>query len=329
MSLARIMGHERPLTILRRALGSGRVAHAYLFSGPDGVGKATVAGEFAKALLCGASDRDSCDQCEVCAKVSSGNHPDVVRIEPEKDQIVVGQVREMQRIMAFRPLEGAWRVIIVDPAHDLNPQAANALLKALEEPPCGNVLILVARSTASLLPTVVSRCQVVHFSPLPAAEVSRFLVERKGWDGEKARRAVLRAQGSIGKAMTFQDEAAEDIEPELIELLKGLEQQSGPQILELAHSWAGGRKDALARLGALQGILRDLIFMRVGRGDVENEKYREPLRAVASQWDLPGLLGGWEKVNEAIEGVERNWNPQLVVEELLLAMGDLKGGERR
>jgi hypothetical protein len=157
--------------------------------------------------------------------------------------------------------------------------------------------------------------------------VGQFLADRIGWDGESARRVALRAQGSIGKALAFQDETAEDLAPGLLELLAGIGKLSGPRILEIAHSWAGGRQEALARLGALQAILRDLVSLRVGREEVENEDHRGVLEVVARQWSLPGLLGGWEMVNGAISGIERNWNLQLVVEDLLLRMDDLKGGE--
>jgi len=328
MSFAHVVGHSRPLAILRRALASARVAHAYLFAGPDGVGKATVAREFSKALLCGVLAEDSCDQCNACRKVSDRNHPDAVTIEPEGTQIVVGQVREMQRSMVYRPLEGRWRAFILDQAHDLNPQAANALLKALEEPPDGNVLILVARSTASLLPTLVSRCQVVHFSPLSISEVARYLQERGGWDVEAAQRAAVHSQGSIGKALSLKEDPLPGLAAEVAGFLGEVAGLRSAQILERADAWAGGRKEVLLRLEFLQGVFRDLVFLRLGREDVDRQELKEPLRAMAALWSLSQLVRGWEGVNAAIRGVERNWNPHLVMEELLFGMWEMKGGER-
>ncbi len=191
-----ILGNGRALHLLENALATGP-AHAYLFYGPAGVGKRTVAYRFGAALVsggdAGASDR-----------VLRGLHPDLLMVEPEGRFTTIGQVREVVREAASRPFEGARRVFILR-ADTLNVQAANALLKTLEEPEGGAVFVLLATSLAGVLPTVVSRAQAVRFDPVPLGEVVSFLMER-GRSEEEARLAGALGRGSIGLALRYAEE---------------------------------------------------------------------------------------------------------------------------
>lgn len=326
MALSEIVGHSRPLSILRRALSAGRVAHAYLFVGPEGVGKATVAWSFAKALQCPRQEGDACETCDSCVKVSHGNHPDVIGVEPTGSQIRIDQIRDLQRQMIHRPLEGRWRTIVMDRAQDMTPHAANALLKILEEPPEGNVMILIALSTSSLLPTVVSRCQALHFPPLSPSEISRFLQEREGWSEADARKVAIQARGSVQRALALKENRFLEQGNRLIELLEDLPALSGAQILQRAHSWAGNRQEALMGLELVQSLLRDLVLLQLGRRSLDHEDSEEQLSSLASSWRIDELLVSWEWVVEAIQGIERNWNPLLVMEQLFLRFSRIKGG---
>jgi len=160
-----ILGQERVLGHLRAAWRAGRLAHAYLFLGPEGVGKASVVRALAAALNCARplAEWDACGDCPSCRRMAAGTHADFLYIAPTSEgrqpQIKIEQIREFRRLTAYPPMEGGWRVALIKPAEAMNPAAANALLKTLEEPPARNLLVLAAGSEADLFPTIVSRCQ--------------------------------------------------------------------------------------------------------------------------------------------------------------------------
>lgn len=296
------------------------MAHAYMFVGPDGVGKATLALNFAKALHCQGGGVDACDSCGACEKVSRGSHPDVFFLEPEGAQIRIEQIRDLQQRMVYRPLEGHRRCVILDRAHDMTLQAANALLKVLEEPPEGNVMILVARSTSVLPPTIVSRCQVIQFSPLSPTEVARCLQDRHGWGRDEAVRVGSRSKGSVKMAMELRDLPLVADEEDILDFLSGLDTLSSAAVLDTSREWATGRDVARSRLELLLGVFRDLVCLHLGSGAIDRKELQDRMDPVACQWGLEELLEGWRGVAEALDGIDRNWNPHLVMDGLLLSM---------
>jgi len=175
MSFSSIYGQEGPIAVLRGAIGKNRVPHAFLFYGAEGIGKRTTALVFAKALNCEKGGADSCDGCTSCRKIDSGNHPDILIIEPEGQFIKVADIKGLQERMRFRPLEGARRVVIIDDAERMNITSANSLLKTLEEPSPTNVFVLVS-SRPHLLPlTIPSRCHRLRFNPVQRDVIAAFL----------------------------------------------------------------------------------------------------------------------------------------------------------
>src|SRR3954471_19000745 len=163
-------GNPAALRLVERAIENGRPPHALLLAGPEGVGKTTLAFDLAAGLLCLApnSPDGPCRECAACRKVAHGNHPDLHRLAPEGagQQIRIGQVQQLSSELALLPLEGRFRIAIVEKAHRLNDDAQNALLKTLEEPPAAVVIVLAADDAAKLLPTVVSRCTRVRLGPV-------------------------------------------------------------------------------------------------------------------------------------------------------------------
>lgn len=192
-----ILGNATALRLLETALRTGTASHAYLFFGQPGVGKRTVARRFGAALVAG-GDGGAEDRAR------RGLHPDLSEVEPEGRFTTIGQVLEVVRRAASRPFEGARRVFVLQ-ADTLNVQAANALLKTLEEPEGGTVFLLVARSREGVLPTVVSRARPIRFDPVPAEEVAAFLAER-GLPEPDARLAATLGRGSVGLALRYAEE---------------------------------------------------------------------------------------------------------------------------
>jgi len=210
MSFNGIIGNERAIELLTSSIEQGRVAHAYLFAGPPGVGKGLVAREFAKALNCEHGGAAPCDACLACRKIDHGTHPDVLWFRPTgaMRMIRVEQVAEFLQAAAFKPYEGRWKVFMLVDADRLNVESQNKVLKTLEEPAPGTVIILTSAVPEALLPTIRSRCQRVTFHPIPREAVEQYLIEHRDADPERAAIAASLGRGSLAAAIEYLDERA-------------------------------------------------------------------------------------------------------------------------
>jgi DNA polymerase-3 subunit delta' len=201
------IGNQRAIGVIERAV-AGSPQHAYLFAGPERVGKATLALRLAQALNCAAEGARPCGGCSLCRRIASGAHADVftVTVEPTSEgsqstAVSVDQMREVERTVALAPYEGRSRVVIIDPADGMTASAQNAFLKTLEEPPPHVVFVMVSAQPEKLLPTVLSRCQRIDFRLVPAEAIEKALLDR-GKGGEEARTAGMgvRDGGGAGAA---------------------------------------------------------------------------------------------------------------------------------
>ncbi|MDI6831962.1 MAG: DNA polymerase III subunit delta' [Actinomycetota bacterium] len=195
-----VFGQDRAVAILRGMLERGEVPHALLFTGPRGVGKRTTALLFSAALLCPSGTPDACPSC---LRVARGTHPDLHLVEPEGAQILIEQVRDLERELSLKPQEARRKVAVIDEAASMNESAANAFLKTLEEPPPGTCIILVTAAAEGLLPTIASRCQEVRFSPLGRREVEEYLRREMGMSSEEAERLARLSGGIFGRALLW------------------------------------------------------------------------------------------------------------------------------
>ncbi|MEJ2745234.1 MAG: DNA polymerase III subunit [bacterium] len=212
MSLSEVKGQDRAVGLLKKSLASGRLAHAYLFYGPEGVGKELAAKNFAKLLNCRSSSQgEACDFCEDCVAAERHAHPDIIWLRPQGPGRMIrignpvnpekGTVRHFQKMIALKPYMGKWKVGIFADAHTLQKDAAGALLKTLEEPPSGTVLILVTSRPDMLLPTILSRCQAVRFEAMPEETLQGIL--RRDYSIPRAEAYDLSrlVEGRLGEAI--------------------------------------------------------------------------------------------------------------------------------
>ena len=200
MILAEIVGHSRAKKVLHNALLENRVAHAYLFCGPSGIGKTALTKAFAKALLCpNKSHNDACGRCPTCLRVEAGRFPDLSEVSPAGNNIKIEQIREIQKKAQFKPFEAARKVYIINRADLLTREAANCLLKILEDPPPDTFFLLTTINAYNLPSTVVSRCQQVPLSRVPVKEIEQLLV-KGGLDLPTASLQASLAEGLPGRA---------------------------------------------------------------------------------------------------------------------------------
>ena len=324
MSFDSVLGQERAIAHLRAMLGHGRVPSAMLFLGPHGVGKRTTALELAKALNCTALNSmarpgEGCDACPSCRKIAGHVHADVEVVSPDGQYIKIDQVRAIGGKLALIPLEARRRVIVIHQAERLNPAAANAFLKTLEEPPEDTLIVLTANH-ASLLPeTIVSRCMPLRFAPL-RGETLRAILGRDGdLSEEEANFALRHAQGRLrpelrrgaGKLMLLRDS--------VLSVLENLERIGFEEIVEQSGKWSGAEEWPFA-VECMEAWCHDLALAAAGAPGERliNGDRREAL-ARWSRRVTPALAD--ECLREVLsfrDGMALNVNKALALEALCL-----------
>jgi DNA polymerase-3 subunit delta' len=341
MPFSELISQDRALSPLRSALRRGALHHAYLFGGPEGVGKGRAARLLAQAANCeggaagpaGVRD-DPCGACGPCRKIAKGVHPDVLVLaeervmakagawepkggrSPSKD-IVVDQVRDLvDRRLALKRYEGRRRFVVIDPADAMNPQAQNALLKTLEEPPEETTLVLVAASPDALLPTIRSRCLRVSFAPIPAALVAARL-ESEGHPPEKARLAAALSGGSLGRALAVDDVALE-AQAAAVLGAASLDPDDAGAWLGFAREHGGDREEAQALCELLLVWLRDVAAAQAGSGRLALVDLADATRRAAAALSPGEALRRRREVLRTAAALRQNGAPVLALERMLI-----------
>lgn len=326
MSFKDVMGHERPIQLLQRAMAQDKVVHSYLFSGNEGIGKSLVALQFAKALNCLEGDHqvDGCDRCSSCKKIDHHLHPDVSLIEPEGQTLKVERVREILSALAYRPYEGRRRVIILSAADRMAPHMSNTLLKTLEEPPLHTVIILLANTPRWILPTILSRCQSIRFNPLPWVLVSDWLKRERGLGEDEARLLASLSEGSPGKALEIKEEISGIPREELLRGWIG----SKSLTLEEKEVWVESlpqqRENLHLILEMAKTLLRDLIVLKTTAegSKLIHSDLSEQMESIAQSWDLSPLLKRMDALHRASQAVRMNANTRLALEAMMLSWAE-------
>jgi DNA polymerase-3 subunit delta' len=337
MAWANILGHDRWIDAFRAVKSRSRLAHAYLFVGPEGVGKRLFAIELAKAMLCENPPESptltACDQCPACLLVDAGTHPDLFQIRKPDDANVldIDTVRELCASFGLKAARGRGKVAIVDDADDLNEQAANSFLKTLEEPPPGSIFILIGTALELQLQTIRSRCQPIRFAPLPSPLVKQILERDPEIDRGLIPRLVRLGQGSPGQARQLADPALWEFLNKLLPAIARPRFNSvelGKEFAKFAED--AGKETALHRARArlvmklLLASIRDAIRLRLGEAPpAELADEAKLLEALAARAEPDKWLAVVERCLESEVQLDRYIPVGLVLVGLMDALGQL------
>ena len=321
MPFADILGHDRVVEVLRRSLRNGKTAHSYLFEGVQGCGRKKTALALIQALFCTGLPDDACGVCSSCRKIEGGNHPDIHLIAPlpDKRDISIEQLRDIQHELSLRPYEAPRKACIIDPAERMSVNAANSLLKTLEEPPGNALIILLSENAGMLLATVRSRCQIFRFAPLSPEHVLT-LLERNGMTPEAAALVAPMAGGSLKRALELDNEALVARHEALLSRVSQLTTNRIATVFDAAEELSGNRDTTVEMLDMLISFFRDAVHLGAGNSDIVNRSARPAIESLATQRSLPRNLELLECIYETRRAVQRNANPKLSLDHLFMTM---------
>ncbi|HEU4509361.1 MAG TPA: DNA polymerase III subunit delta' [Pyrinomonadaceae bacterium] len=347
-----LTGNARVKAVLKRMLVTGRLPGALLFTGEEGIGKKLFALEVARALNCRSpKDNEACGVCPPCVRIFKLNypqredaeewtqiiwtdHPDVGLVVAPKRVLRVEQMRQIEKEANFRPFEGKARVFLIDDADKLNDASANALLKVLEEPPKTSHLILITARPAMLLPTILSRCQMIRFSPLTPDEIESHLVKNKLVDAKTARLRARAAGGSMGRALSGDLVTFTSQRKAMLKVLNSLVvSQDRSQLLRAAEQLneAQYKEEFEERLDVLETLIRDAWMLSLGveSRQLVNEDLLEELTEISRKID-PSRAGDWIlQIEDLREQLIVNVNRKITTDALFLVMaGDVAAQKR-
>ncbi|MGD1000499.1 MAG: DNA polymerase III subunit delta' [Candidatus Brocadiia bacterium] len=324
-----MLGQERAKLLLAAAFAPERLGHAYLFTGPDGVGKTLLAQEAAQALLCRGDGARPCGACQDCRLFAHDSHPDFLLLEPEGDSrvIKIDKIRDLIHTLSLMPVQGDRRVAIIREADALQEPAANALLKTLEEPPASALLILTSSRPRALLPTLRSRCQEIRFEPLSAEHLRAILDDRPGLDEEDVAAAVRLAGGSADRALQLIESGCLEIRRKTLARILALPAEDVFDLADDVLDWARAaakqlepqRERLRAFLYMLESTYRDIMVRAVcdGKEGPQQPALSEVEGPDAAQRLPPRrLLGIHEAVCDARRQIDANATIDFVLQDL-------------
>jgi len=347
-----LTGNTRVKEALKRMISADRLPGALLFAGEEGVGKKLFALEVARALNCRSpKDQEACGVCPACVRIGKLNyperedaeewtqiiwtdHPDVGLVVAPKRVLRVEQMRQIEKEANFRPFEGKARVFLIDEADKLNDASANALLKVLEEPPRTSHLILITARPAMLLPTILSRCQMIRFAPLTPAEIETHLLQNKLADAKTASLRARAAGGSIGRALSNDMVTFTSQRKAMLGVLNALVVSSDrSQLLRSAEQLneAQYKDEFEERLDVLETLIRDAWMLSLGveKERLVNEDLAADLEKISERMDA-GRAADWIlQIEDMREQLIVNINRKVTTDALFLSMaGDVPAPKR-
>ncbi|MBU0986366.1 MAG: DNA polymerase III subunit delta' [Proteobacteria bacterium] len=344
---ASILGQQKPVRLLTTLLRNGTIPHAILFTGIEGVGKLSTAMAFAMACNClslapeqtckeakrfqTASKRveslNPCGSCKSCRKIISNNHPDIIKVEPSGAFIKIEQIRTLCHTLAMKPFEARLRVVILSGAQAMTAAAGNALLKVLEEPPDRTILILTARQTSELLPTIVSRCQHIRFHPILREHLEPMLIEKQGASADEASIIATMANGSFAKAfsMIAHKNRINWINRRnwLIHEVDALPSKPIGSALALAAKLSKNKEWLTESLEIIKSYLRDLVIYKYYPKKIMNRDLGDQIQRSSQKMAVASLLSKINDIQSAQKEIQTNTNLRLALEVLAMRLAKL------
>lgn len=326
-----IIGHRVAVDLFARSIRSSQIGHAYLLTGPEGIGKRTLARLVAQALACTAPlDSRPCGVCSNCRRIERDTYPDVTVVSLENQaagerrdrkntRVSIETIRELRSSISLRPLEGDWRIAIVEDVDLFSRDAYDALLKTLEEPPPFVVLLLIATEVEAIPETIRSRCHQIPLEPLSRADVIETLTAR-GVDPEQALTVASLTRGRIGHALALANDAKALAERREA-IASGLEMIENPLaaiggVRRLADTFRRGQREKVeAQLDLLLGLWRDLLLVAAGCSDqIVNADAQQRLATLAARWTVGDIHRGLKATYQALGDLASNAQPRLALD---------------
>jgi len=314
MAFRDIKGQDKAVSLLKTYLDNAQLSGAYLFIGPEGVGKYLAARTFAKAVNCQEQEGDSCDLCPSCLKIDKKGHPDVYFIEPtESEAIWIEVIRQLKKDIALRSYEGKFKVFVINDAHRLSPEASNALLKILEEPPKASLIILVTAKPNLLFKTIISRCKAVRFYALGVSCLEGILKQDYHLDTSLAHFLAFFCEGRIGRSLRLNDPSVLRKKNKIIDIFT----ISGtPQLDELAKE--STKEDLRGYLGMLSSWFRDIYLIKAGMpySGLINLDRRDELLKHMNRYNWFELDEIFKSISDSFAYLDQNLNIKLILSNL-------------
>lgn len=322
-----IIGHEDIVKHFKNSIELGKVSHAYILNGEKGSGKRTMAAVVAKSLQCEEGGPDPCGKCHSCLQAESNNQPDIIWVKHEKPNLItVDEIREqIVNDVNLKPYSSRYKIYIIPDAQLMNPQAQNALLKTLEEPPEYAIILLLANGIGKFLPTVLSRCIILNFKPVEPLHVVEYLTNQLNVDQRKARFCTDFAQGNLGKAirLAISPEYNELLE-DSVRILRRIQDMEMEDVIAAVKNLGKYKLDVTDYMDIMTMWFRDILMVKISNSPNKllfKDEY-SVLKKQASMMSYEGVEEVIRALNKVKVRLEANVNFDIAMELLMLTIKD-------
>ena len=320
-----VVGHKDILKYISSAVENNRVSHAYILNGERGSGKKMLANLFAMTLLCETGDNEPCGKCHSCKQAESGNHPDIIRVTHEKpNSISVDDIRtQVNNTVDIKPYQGPYKVYIIPQADMMTPQAQNAILKTIEEPPSYAVFLLLTENAETLLPTINSRCVMLKLCNIKDTLIKKYLMENLEIPDYKADMCTAFAQGNMGRAiMLANSDHFNEIREEAVQLLKHINEMELNEIVAAVKNISVYKLEITDYLDIIMIWYRDVLLYKATK-EIDKVVFKDQLQSIKEQArksSYEGIELILESLEKAKARLKANVNFDLVMELLFLTI---------